>query len=74
MHTGEVVKRQNNKKSTQWCALGTINWFPWSFLKVTGESRCASKGIHWYHTSSNSFSYTVLDKYIGIVCTVQKML
>jgi len=48
-----VAKRQNNKKKyTQWGALRTIYWFPWSFPKVTGDSQCTSKGIHWCQTSS----------------------
>jgi len=51
-----VIKRQNNKKkSTQWDALRTTNWFPWSLPKVTGDSRRASKGIHWCQTSANCF-------------------
>jgi len=56
MHTGDMEKKAKQLKSTQWGALRTINWFPWSFQKVTGDSRCASKGIHWFQTSLNCFS------------------
>jgi len=37
--------------------------------KVTGDSWCASKGIHWRQTSTNLFSNRIRHKYQYSLCT-----
>jgi len=70
MYTSDVVKRQSNKKSIRWGALRTRNWFPWSFPKVTGDNRCAPKGIHCCKTSSKGFSNRIWQIYrYSLHCT-----
>jgi len=54
-------------------ALRNINMIPWSFPKVTCDTRCAPKRIVWRQTPTNCFT-TGLDKYIVIIYIVQKRL
>jgi len=71
MHTSDVVKKANQyKKSTQWGTLRTIHWFPWSFLKITRDIRCASKWINWCQSSSNCLSNRIRQIYrYSLHCT-----